>query len=125
MLMNVTHGLGHVNTVTAARAAGLSYRQVHYWTYTGTLTAAHPGVGSGSRTWWSPEDVARLVVLGRLARLMPSQGIPRELVAAVWGHLPGRPSSWPMVLHVWRDGTVWHVSSRDPRRDHLALHVAA
>jgi DNA-binding transcriptional MerR regulator len=55
---------------TASRVcgmAGITYRQLDYWTRTGRVTASrHATEGHGDRRLYSTDDVLRIVVLARL-----------------------------------------------------------
>jgi hypothetical protein len=110
----------------AARRAGLTYRQLHYLVYRGAVVPARRARGSGNPIRWTPDDVARLVVIGRLSRLLPTRrGISQALASEVWEHLAGPPHTWPACLYAWQDGGAWRVSSRRPDRTHLAVFLAA
>ena len=49
------------STAQLARAAGVSYRQVDYWTRIGLVTPSiNEGIGHGSRRQWSADDLERV-----------------------------------------------------------------
>lgn len=53
----------------ACAMAGVTYRQLDYWTRTGAARPSVGAYGSGSQRRWSPADISVLRCLGRLALL--------------------------------------------------------
>lgn len=62
-----------------ARAAGITYRQLDYWTREGYITAKVADPGSGVFRRYLPEQVEQVRVLARLTRI----GLPVGRVAAL------------------------------------------
>lgn len=82
--------IGTIDTVSSAEAchlAGVTYRQVDYWTRLGLVEPTRPAVGSGSRRRWTLQDVLVLRVVHRLMVLRVSHLVIREAVTL----LDGRP----------------------------------
>lgn len=84
----------------AARAAGITYRQLDAWVRIGAIAPSGAAQGQGSRRRWADLDVDRLIVLGRLARLLGE--MDRVLARALWAWL-GVHRTWPGELAVGRD----------------------
>lgn len=88
-----------------ARVAGISYRQLDYWSRLGALV---PGVadarGSGSQRLYSEADARAAVVLSSLATHLA----PVEVMGAVVRYLAQHPWLWEAgaLLLVDRDGEV-------------------
>lgn len=72
----------------AADAAGMTFRQLDYWTRPGAITPSiAEAAGVGSRRLWSHDDIVVLRALVRVARDFAELGIdgmPVELVARLW-----------------------------------------
>lgn len=49
-------------------AAGVTYRQLHYWTRSGWIHPTNPGCGSGRRYEYSDDEARVAVRMGRLVR---------------------------------------------------------
>lgn len=58
-----------VNSVVAARVAGVSYRQLDHWVRGGHLGIAHPA-GSGNRRSWTFCEVERLALLAATKKVL-------------------------------------------------------
>lgn len=78
------------------RIAGISYRQLDYWTTTGLVTASYGGAkGSGTQRLYSPDDVAVVTAVAALRRFGLSLAMIRRLdeegrakvLAALYGAL--------------------------------------
>ncbi len=70
----------------AARVAGITFRQLDYWTRVDAVQPAIAASGSGSRRRWSTSDVRRLAVLSLLVNAVPGQ-IDVVVIGAVWNYL--------------------------------------
>lgn len=70
----------------------MSLRQVDYWQRTGLVDCEQGKPGPGSRRTWTPEQVAMLRVLGRIAGALGS--IDRTIAEAVLDQLRPLPLTW-------------------------------
>lgn len=80
-----------VGTPAAARRAGLSFRQVDYWTRQGVIVPSiAESDGKGNPRLWNAQDVRMLAAIGRVAADL--QALARidmtvELVDRLWSTL--------------------------------------
>jgi hypothetical protein len=111
---------GLLTSRKACLAAGITYRQLDYWTRVNAVWPALAAEGSGSRRGWSTIDVERLRFIN--AGLMALDGDRAEWVAKVWAFLAdeGLPASW---LLVGREDGDWAVTVDDgiPARSGLLI----
>lgn len=84
----------------ACSAAGVSYRQLDYWTRCGAIAPSiTPAAGCGSRCEWSIDDVARLARIAALRRRAIDAGLEISVatIGEIWTALAaGR--RWGIVL---------------------------
>jgi hypothetical protein len=81
---------GLVGAGEAARAAGVTYRQLDYWTRTGSFTPTVAVTGSGRHRRFSREDVVVLRGLGRVSVSLgggPSGGLLAEAERQIRSHV--------------------------------------
>ena len=101
----------------AAQLAGISYRQLDYWTRAGAVAAEVHAAGSGSRRRFSEHQVCILRALGDLAALRADtallRGVSRSLSACPL-------SEWDGMAYVDSDGWL----GREPRRGTWVLDLA-
>lgn len=104
----------------ACNAAGISYRQLDYWTRSGYITpqgAAMPG--SGARRRWTAQHVAVLAVLAQVSGIVPIGRLGQ--LAAYLHDLPVADWADTSVL-VDHDGGVW-LPSAGELVPAVAIHV--
>lgn len=87
-----------VRAPAVCRLAGISYRQLDYWTTTGLVRASYSAAnGSGTQRLYSPDDVTTVTTIAALRRFGLSLAMIRRLdeegratvLAALYGALDG------------------------------------
>jgi len=117
--MNTTQGY---TSAEACNAAGISYRQLDYWTRSGYVTpeGGQATPGSGARRRWSRQHVAVLAVLAHVSGMVAISRLAQ--LAAILHDLPLR--HWAdTTLLVDRDGGVWLPDTDEPAPP-VCVHVA-
>lgn len=78
-----------VSTTDAARRAGLTYRQLHYWMFHGVVKPAFGTGGSGNPYRMTERQVKILVQIGYLCQLLErlDVGPQMEFIRRVWDAL--------------------------------------
>jgi DNA-binding transcriptional MerR regulator len=71
---------GYLTTTEAARAIGVTFRQLDYWARCGYVAPTGCDRGSGSRRWWAPDD---LETAQTVAELMNLRTQPKPILAAL------------------------------------------
>lgn len=95
---------------TACNAAGISYRQLDYWSRTGLVEPSVRGTaGSGMQRLYSSEDVILLALIKRLL----DAGVSLQQVRATILHLRERPSSQWKGITLMSDGQSVYEATRD------------
>lgn len=106
----------------ACNAAGISYRQLDYWTRSGYVTpvGGNATPGSGARRRWTTQHVAVLAVLAKVSGVVAISRLGQ--LAAILHDLPLR--HWgDITLLVDRDGGVWLPDADEPAPP-VTVHVA-
>jgi hypothetical protein len=104
-----------MSTLDAAREASVSLRQVDYWQRTGLVECETAGrSGPGMRRVWTPEQVAMLRVLGRVASALGQ--LDRAIAERIVEQLRPLPLTWwPEEIEVEVDAyVVVHVRTGKP-----------
>lgn len=87
----------------AASAAGISYRQLDYWTRIGLISSSLSAHGSGSRRRFALRDVLLLCAVAELMRL----GAGSETAERLWHYLDRLTiDAWPAAVVVTPDEVV-------------------
>jgi hypothetical protein len=60
---------GAMTATNAARAAGITYRQLDHWRKTGVVNPRHRSPGTGNPEWWDPDEVSYLIAVADLNRV--------------------------------------------------------
>lgn len=85
-----------ISSVDAARSAGISYRQLDYWSRQGFIAPLVPATGSGSRRAWGVDQVPVLRFLRAAIPLVISNPVSDR----------GTPDAGPMIRHIVEQITV-------------------
>lgn len=81
------------------RIAGVSYRQLDYWTRTGLITpSVHDAVGSGSARLWSRDDIVRLRVISAFLDAGVSLRKLRWLIEDEFANMPVDVDRYPLLI---------------------------
>ncbi|HET6875481.1 MAG TPA: MerR family transcriptional regulator [Acidimicrobiales bacterium] len=109
-----------VTSPELCQLAGISYRQLDYWTRQGVLSASRPARGSGSFRGWTVDEAALARVCGQLSRLGATATVLRAIVAAIQAF----PELWSGRVVIQPDGTVIPVGVAT-NRDGWIIDLAA
>jgi len=117
--MHTTEGY---TSAEACNAAGITYRQLDYWTRSGYVTpvGGRATPGSGARRRWTRQHVAVLAVLAKVSGVVVISRLAQ--LAAILHDLPLR--HWgDTTLLVDSDGGVWLPDADGPAPP-VCVHVA-
>lgn len=93
--MSVTEPLtGWFSSSEVCERSGISYRVLDYWCAVADVVPHRPAVGSGNPREWSPDDLARLIILARVRDVLGTGRnlhTDSRLVTAVWRFLSPLP----------------------------------
>ncbi len=112
-----TRAVGY-NAPTVAQIAGITYRQLDYWTRTGLVTASiTPAAGSGSRRLYSFRDVLIIKIIASLL----DAGLSLKAVRTALDTLTDLGVDDLAATTLFSDGTtIYHCHSSDEIVDLLA-----
>lgn len=82
-----------ISSPEACRLAGVTYRQMDYWTREGLVAPAREAQGSGSARRWSVDDVFAL----RLVKTLLGHGVPRRAIIEAQATAHGAPAHFLWV----------------------------
>lgn len=106
-----------IGSTAAAKQAGITYRQLHYWVTVGAVVPVLVGCGSGSRTYWTPLQVEHLRAIGLVRQHLdvlsggggPAgggvTGVEASSLRPIWDALESA-QPWSFGIFVREDGTV-------------------
>jgi DNA-binding transcriptional MerR regulator len=94
---------GCVNGPDAAREAGITYRQLDYWTRRGYLEAERPGQGSGRDRLYNRSEIA----IAKMAEAFRRAGLRLDVAFRTARELQDRP----VVRIMTGAASVWVVST--------------
>lgn len=81
----------------AATLAGVTYRQLDYWTRIGLVAPAQTARGSGTARRWSPEDILAL----RVTKTLLGHGVPHAAILEAQERVLSSPRDF-----VWVQGAI-------------------
>ncbi|KPM06491.1 hypothetical protein QR98_0049680 [Sarcoptes scabiei] len=112
-----TRAVGY-NAPTVAQIAGITYRQLDYWTRTGLITASiTPAAGSGTRRLYSFRDILIIKIIASLLET----GLSLKAVRAALNTLTGLGVDDLAATTLFSDGTtIYHCRTHDEIIDLLA-----
>ena len=91
-----------VTSPELCRLAGITYRQLDYWTRQRVMVASRSARGSGTIRGWTIDEVAAGRVCGHLSRL----GAPTPVLRVVVQALAAFPELWSGRALIDPDGTI-------------------
>lgn len=103
------------------RLAGVTYRQLDYWTRAGVVTPTREASGTGSVRGWSIEDAALVAVCGSLSKLNAEQALMRKVVEA----LRVFPELWSGKVLITPDGRIRPSGITSSGMDGLLVDLAS
>ncbi|MEL4211906.1 MerR family transcriptional regulator [Corynebacterium bovis] len=112
-----TQAVGY-NAPTVAQVAGITYRQLDYWTRTGLITASiTPAAGSGTRRLYSFRDILIIKIIASLLET----GLSLKAVRVALNTLTDLGVDDLAATTLFSDGTtIYHCHSNDEIIDLLA-----